>query len=118
LLIIFSDDGRSEGTSEHTEHASVRTPTVAPELSKDFRVRGDEVEAGIHPLIIRFDGAPGERDRQCAEIALIEQLQYIIPKGLRAPNMICAVPLQRPAQLARLFPRFGQLGLPVGKLSV
>jgi hypothetical protein len=30
LLIVFSEEGRSTGTREHTEYASVRTPTAAP----------------------------------------------------------------------------------------
>jgi hypothetical protein len=51
-------------------------------------------------------------------VALVQQLQNVGAKGLRAPNVIRPVPLQRPAQLARLFLRFGQLGLLVSKLSV
>jgi hypothetical protein len=36
LLIVFSEKGRSLGTREHTEYASVRTPTAAPSSQKIF----------------------------------------------------------------------------------
>jgi hypothetical protein len=36
LLIVFSEEERSAGTSEHTEYASVRTPTTAPSSLKIF----------------------------------------------------------------------------------
>jgi hypothetical protein len=36
LLIVFSEDGRSRGTNEHTEYASVRTPTAAASSPKIF----------------------------------------------------------------------------------
>jgi hypothetical protein len=34
LLMVFSEEGQSAGTSEHTEYASVRTPTAAPSSPK------------------------------------------------------------------------------------
>jgi hypothetical protein len=36
LLIIFSEEERSAGTSEHMEYASIRTPTAAPSSPKIF----------------------------------------------------------------------------------
>jgi hypothetical protein len=46
-------------------------------------------------------------DRRCAKVALAQQLQNVDAMGFRAPNVIRSVPLQRPAQLARFFLRFG-----------
>jgi hypothetical protein len=113
LLIVFSEEGRSTGTKEHTEYASVRTPTA-----ENLRVHGDEVEAGIHPLVECFDGAPGKRNRRRTEVALPQQLQDVCAKGLRAPDVICLVPFQHAAQLARFPLCFGQLGFLVEEMSV
>jgi hypothetical protein len=59
----------------------------------------------------------GEQDRRRTQIALIQQPQYVIAKGFGAPDVICAVPLQRSVQLTRFSLHFGQLGLPVGELN-
>jgi hypothetical protein len=93
-------------------------PHYSTKLSEDLRVHGDEVEAGIHPFVKCLDGALGERDRRCTQIALPQQLQDVGMKGFRASDMVCSVPFQRAAQLARLFLCFGQLGLPVDELSM
>jgi hypothetical protein len=48
-------------------------PYRGPKLSKDLRIHGNEVEAGIHPFVKCLDGALGERDGRRIKVTLAQQ---------------------------------------------
>jgi hypothetical protein len=62
--------GAIRGNQRAYRVSKCANPHRGPKLSKDLRVHGHEVKAGIHPFIKRFDSALGERDRRRFKVSL------------------------------------------------
>jgi hypothetical protein len=72
--MVFSEEGAIRGNQRACRVRKCANPHRGPKFSKDLRVHGHEVKAGIYPFIKCFDGALGERDRRRFKVALPQQL--------------------------------------------